>query len=215
MKFRIKHSLIVAATTLAAMGGLTGCATKKAPPPAPAPVATPAPPPVVENKPKFSEAETAVVTAKVQALNRKKRTVTLKFPDGRTTKVTCGPEIRNFDQIQVGDNVTAMFKETVEIAVSSGKDGKPGRATSQSIERAPLGSKPAGTIVGTTEWSGLVQSIDYDTRKVVLQGPNGTKTVTASPSVKRLRDVKPGDLVTVRFTEALAIEVTAPEGKKK
>jgi hypothetical protein len=210
MNFRFNQPLILGSTALLAGTLLFGCASKK---PAPAPVAAA---PVEETRPSMTATESETVTATVQALNRKKRTVTLKFPDGKTTKVTAGPEIRNFDQIQIGDNVTALFKETVEIAVVRGRKGEvPDAGAVTAVERAPLGARPAGAMVRTAEISAIVDSIDYDTRQVVLRGPEGkTTTVTVSPKVKRLKEVKPGDMVVARFTEALALEVTAPTEDK-
>jgi hypothetical protein len=51
-----------------------------------------------------------------------------------------------------------------------------------------------------------VEAIDYDKRTVTLMGPQGNRRmVKVDESVKRLNEVKPGDEVVVRYTEAVAI----------
>jgi hypothetical protein len=67
---------------------------------------------------------------------------------------------------------------------------------------------PAGTVVETKQMTATVETIDYDARTVMLKGPGGeTRTIAVDPGVERLRDVKVGDQVVVRHTEALALVV--------
>src|SRR5437773_2555037 len=49
------------------------------------------------------------ITASVQAIDKANRTVTIKGPRGRVETVTAGPEVKNFDQIKVGDNVVLRY----------------------------------------------------------------------------------------------------------
>jgi hypothetical protein len=156
------------------------------------------------------EGELIVVTAKVKAIDSKTRTVTLKYPDGKEAKIKCGPEVRNFEQIRVGDDVTAEFLESVEIFVTAERTD-PKTGTASTVQRAPLGSKPSITEVQSIQVSAVVESIDQKTRMVKLRGPDGkTKTVKAGKEVQRLNEVDPGDTVVVRYTEAASIKVTSP-----
>lgn len=163
------------------------------------------------DRPGAAEGELVVVTATVKAIDRKKRVVTLQYPDGKEAKIKCGPEVRNFAQIHVGDKVTAEFLDTVELFVTA-PQGTPTANTSQALERAPLGSKPGMVAVETVEVTATVVAIDYTSREVRLIGPEGkTIKVKAGPEVKRLNEVKTGDTVVARLTEAVAIKVTAPK----
>ncbi|MDZ7653936.1 MAG: hypothetical protein U5L03_15955 [Burkholderiaceae bacterium] len=63
-----------------------------------------------------------------------------------------------------------------------------------------------GTIAATVSVSATVTAIDQATREVTLKGPEGREvTVTAGPDVRNLAQVKVGDLVTVRYLEALTL----------
>src|SRR5689334_4725512 len=51
--------------------------------------------------------DAATETATVQSIDKETRTVVLLHGDGTTSDYKCGPGVRNFDQIKVGDQVTA------------------------------------------------------------------------------------------------------------
>jgi hypothetical protein len=162
-----------------------------------------------EDLPGRLEGELVVVTAIVKAIDTKNRVVTLKTPDGKEANVVCGPEVRNFAQIRVGDEVKTAFMETVELFVT-GK-GEPLAERTTDVARAPLGSRPGFAAIDQVEVRASVVSIDYQTREVALKGPEGKVVkVKAGPEVKRLNEVKKGDSVVARLTRAISIEVSKP-----
>jgi hypothetical protein len=67
-------------------------------------------------KPGGVMADTVQVTAKVTAIDSKKRQVTLALPDGTSKKVKAGKQI-NLSAVQVGDNVTVQHTEALAITV--------------------------------------------------------------------------------------------------
>lgn len=75
---------------------------------------------------------------------------------------------------------------------------------------APQPPKPLA-LSETVEASAIVEAIDYSTREVVLRDAQGRQTlVKAGPEVRNLAQVKKGDRVVVRFTEAFAAQVVKP-----
>jgi len=59
-----------------------------------------------------------------------------------------------------------------------------------------------------------VMTVDQKTRMVTLKGQDGkTFDVEAGPAVQHLDQVKPGDVVSVTYTESLAFDVV-PKGEK-
>ncbi len=207
-----KHWSLLGSTALVAASLLLGCshAGKKqtAEPVAAVPQETAAP--AAKDKPGGIEAELVTVTATVKAIDKKNRVVTLKFPDGKQKKVKCGPEVRNFPQIRIGDDVKAQFLESVELVVG-GPGVKPSAERESEVARAPLGKKPGFAAIDAVEVTATVQSIDYQTRDVTLLGPEGKIfKVKAGPEVKRLNDVKQGDTVLARLTKAVSITVSKP-----
>ena len=163
----------------------------------------------VEDRPGGIEGEIIVGTAIVKAIDKKSRVVTLRSPDAKETKVKCGPEIRNFAQIKVGDVVTTKFLETVELFVTG--EEKPSAERTTEVGRAPLGSKPGFSAIDTVEVKASVVAINYQTRDVTLEGPEG-KVIKgkAGAEVKRLNEIKKGETVVARLTRAVSIEVSKP-----
>lgn len=149
-------------------------------------------------------------TATVQSVDADDRTVVLLHSDGSTTSYKCGPEVRNFNQIKVGDQVTATVAESVAIALVKGGAAPAAGATS-AIVRAPLGAKPSGKRVDTMGFTAKIISVDTTNRKVTLQTLNGENQTVEVGSNVDLTQVSTGDDVAVQVTRAFAISVTSPD----
>jgi len=71
-------------------------------------------------------------------------------------------------------------------------------------EKAPQ----KATVSETVKLTATVKSVDYDKRLITLQGQDGKSlTVEASPEVKRLKEIKAGDVVVLDYTQAIAAEL--------
>jgi hypothetical protein len=146
--------------------------------------------------------------AKVTDLDRSSRKITLQDEDGDERSMIAGPEIKNFDQIEIGDTVTADYG--VEIGVFVRAPGEPpSRATASSMETAPKGQKPAATLTEQTEVTATIDDIDYAKRNVKLRNAEGrTRLINVSERVQNLDQFKKGDEIVILHTEVLAISVT-------
>jgi D-lyxose ketol-isomerase len=152
--------------------------------------------------------DTFTVTATVTGIDAAKRDVTLVTPNGHKTTYKAGPEVVNFAQIQVGDQVKATL--TDEVAVYIGKGEPPSDMAAAGVALAPVGAKPGGVMVDTTRVTAKITAVNAKTHKVTFELPDGTtKTVKAGSKVN-LSAVQPGDDVTVQMGEGLAISVQKP-----
>ena len=152
--------------------------------------------------------DTFTATATVTAIDEAKRKVTLVFPDGKKTVYRAGPEVVNFDQIQVGDQVKVVLTE--EAAIFIGRGAPPSATDATAVALAPVGAKPGGVMVETIQLTAKVTAVDAKSQKVTLELPNGTsKKVKVSKKVD-LEALRPGDNVTVQVSEGLAITVEKP-----
>jgi Cu/Ag efflux protein CusF len=71
-------------------------------------------------------------------------------------------------------------------------------------EKAPQ----KATVSETVKMTATVKGVDYDSRLITLQGPEGkAMTVEAGPEVKRLKEIKAGDVVVINYTQAIAAEL--------
>jgi len=212
MRSRTRASLTIG-LALAFTASVAWAQAPTTPPPAAPPAAQP---PAAPDKPSAGApgvvmADVVVINATVEAIDKDKRTVTLKGSGGRTVTLKVGPNAKNFDQIKVGDKVKGKFLDSVALFVR--KAGTPPDAAEmQAVSVAPRGQKPKAMTVDTVEISAKVEKIDYKKRLVTLKGPEGnTRTIKVDPRVKRLAEIKVGDDIVLRHTEALAIEVVTPK----
>jgi hypothetical protein len=149
------------------------------------------------------------LTATVTGIDAANRKVTLVTQNGEKTTVKCGPEVINFDQIRVGDQVKVAVTE--ELAVSMAAEGAAqsdgGTAV---VALAPKGAKPGGVVASTVQVTAKVTAIDRKHRKATLQFPDGTTHTVAVRSDVDLTKRQVGEEVVIRTTETLAISVEKP-----
>jgi translation elongation factor P/translation initiation factor 5A len=153
--------------------------------------------------------ETYQETATVTDVDKATRKVTLVTKDGTMETVKAGPEVANFDQIQVGDQV----KVTVvgQLVVFMRKPGEPsGDGAAAAVALAPLGAKPGAVIANTVEITAKVESIDVKHQKATLLFPDGSSHVFKVRKDVDLTKQSVGAEVVIRVTEALAISVEKP-----
>ena len=161
------------------------------------------------NRPGVVVVDAASITATVEAIDYEQRTIALKGPGGNVLVTKAGPEVRNFKQIKTGDKVTAKYYEATAIYVRK-SDEPPSAEQAKAVQLAPPGERPGAIVVDAVEITARVEDIDYNNRTVTLRGPKqNTATLKVDKDVKRFAEVKKGDEVVVRHTEAVAITVEA------
>jgi hypothetical protein len=105
--------------------------------------------------------------------------------------------------------VTAKYYAATAIYVRK-PDEPPFAEGGSAVQVAAPGQKPGAIAVDTAEMRARVEDIDYKARTVTLRGPQQkTVTLKVDKDVKRFNEVKKGDEIVVRHTEALAINVEA------
>jgi hypothetical protein len=158
-----------------------------------------------QDKPGLVLADVVEAVVSVSAVDRAARTVTLKGPRGNTVTLSVPDEAQNFDQVQVGDMVLVRYLEEMALFVS-GAGGVAGAAQRDMVVLAPKGGTPGGAVASVVEISATVEALSYPERWADLRGPDGrVRRVNVPPSVKRFGDVRVGDVVVVRHTEAVAL----------
>lgn len=160
-------------------------------------------------KPGIVVTDSIVVTASVVAIDYEKRTVTLKGPMGNVVTTKVDDSVKNFNQVKQGDEIIARYLDSIAVFVEK-KQGKPAAGDLGMVEVAAPGQKPAGIVVNTAEVTASVEAIDYKKRAVTLKGPEGkTVTLKVDKKVRKFNNIKKGDEVVVRHTEAVAISVAS------
>ena len=153
--------------------------------------------------------DTYEATATVTGIDAANRKVTLVKPDGEKGTVKCGPEVVNFDQIRIGDQVKATVAE--QLVVYMAKDNPPASAGEAAlVALAPKGAKPGGLMANTVQVIAKVTAIDLKHHKATLKLPDGTSKTFAVRKDVDLTQRQVGEEVVIRCTEAVAITVEKP-----
>jgi hypothetical protein len=156
-------------------------------------------------------AEGVQFQGKFKSIDPKTRQVVIVGPNGNEFKTVLGDEVKNFNQIKVGDIVTLTH---VEILVADIK--KPSkveireRVETEKAVRAKLGDKPAAAIERQVAIVADVTAVDEKKGTLTIRGATRTLEIKVKDP-KVLKGVKVGTQIEAMVTEIIAIEVTAPK----
>ena len=163
---------------------------------------------------KVGEADAIQIQGKVKAINKKTREVTLVGPQGNQLVIPAGEDVKNFDQIRVGDLVTLTYVQALVLELKAVQNnGIRERVESENKVAAKPGEKPAGMIEKTVRIVANVVAVNPKAQTVTLRGPKRTVEVAVKDPAM-LKDVKVGNQVEATFIEAVALVVTADKKAK-
>lgn len=160
--------------------------------------------------PSFSASETVTVTASVVAIDHETRDVTLRDPDGNEFSFVANEEVRNLDQVEAGDIVTAEVFSEVDITVLPGDGKGPAAAEELVAARAEKGAMPGGVIADRRQIIATVEAIDLEAETYTLKGPKGNVRTFQAMNPENLKLGQVGDLVVITQTTAVGIFVERP-----
>lgn len=153
--------------------------------------------------------ETTTITATVTGIDTAKRRVTMVTRKNERFTIKAGPEVVNFDQIRIGDQLNAVLIEEIVIRMA-----KPGEKIHDeaygTMGVAEVGAKPGIKMTDTIQYTGTVTAIDTKKRKATLSFEDGSsKKFTVRPDVD-LGKHKVGERVVFRSTESYAVSLKKP-----
>ena len=161
---------------------------------------------------KASAEQIVDVTAMIVGIDRTTRDITLRGPRGNWVVVTAGPEVKNFDQMNVGDQVHARYSEALVLELKKGNDLAVTRTEEKSAQGAMPGAQPHGIAGRRITVVADVVGVNRATKTVTLKGPQLTVDVKVDDP-DQLRRIKKGDQVYATYTQALAMVVEAAPKK--
>jgi Cu/Ag efflux protein CusF len=158
---------------------------------------------IQEQKP-LSTSESVTAKATVEAIDTTNRIVTLKGPKGNLVMLKADPSIKRFDELKVGDVVTATYTESIAVKVR--KPGEPDPDKNTETVTSGKGVNPGGTVTREQTITVTVEDIDRTAPSVTVKGPEGNVMSFRVRDPKRLEDLKVGDKVDITFTQALLLK---------
>lgn len=161
----------------------------------------------VLDRPSFSASQTITTAALVTAIDRETRVVTLQQDDGEEIVFTASEEVRNLDQVSVGDVLIAEYVETISIEVMANDGMKAAAAGAAAVARSEKGEMPGFAALDTTVVTATVEEINLETNTFKLKEVDGSVHEYAARNPENLKRAKVGDLVVTTVTTAVAMAV--------
>jgi hypothetical protein len=162
---------------------------------------------VVVSEPGKAGAMRAVeVSASVVGIDKATRTLTLKGSKGQVVDLVASAEVKNFDQIQVGDAVVARYVQALTLELKKTK-GVAGATVSEEAAKAKPGERPA--VAGARQVTVIadVVAVDPKASTITVKGPKGNLVTLDVQNPEQFKVVKTGDQIEATYTEALALSV--------
>jgi hypothetical protein len=149
------------------------------------------------------------ITAAITAIDAAKRLITLKGPKGESVTFEASEDVKRFNELKVGDNVTIKYTESLVARIA-----KPGEMSSAAVTGGRSeGAKPGAVARGEATIVVTLMNIDMETPSVTFKTAEGEVRSRHVKDKKNLEGFKVGDKVAVTYTESLAIDVTTPAKK--
>ena len=162
---------------------------------------------VMLDRPSFSASQTITTAALVTAVNKETRVVTLQQDDGEEITFTASDEVRNLDQVSVGDVLVAEYVETISIEVMANEGMEAAAAGAAAMARTEKGEMPGFAAMDATVVTSTVEEINLEKNTFKLKEADGTINEYAARNPDNLRRAKVGDLVVTTVSTAVAIAV--------
>ena len=151
-------------------------------------------------------AETIELAATITAIDAATRAVTLKGAQGKELVITAGPEVKNFAQMKVGDQVKVKYVEALTLELKKGSTAPVARTDTAAAGAAKPGERPAGAVGRQVTVMAEVVALDPAKQVVTLRGPQRTLDLKVADP-EQFKRVAKGDRVEATYTEAMAITV--------
>ncbi len=159
------------------------------------------------DKPAISATQVVLLTAIVEAINHETREVSLRGPEGNTVDIVASEDVRNLDQVSVGDSLNVEYVQSVSIEVVAAVDAEAGLAVIATEALSDEGEMPGVAALEAIVINAVVEEINLEENTFKLRGTDGVVTEFTARDPENLKKAAVGDLVVITMTKAIAITV--------
>jgi hypothetical protein len=202
MKNEIKKGLLVGCAGMGLLAFTLATSPARAAEPSSNPMAPTAGGEVPQ--PKAEKTQIQHESVVVTAVDKSARKLTVKMPSGEKAEIKVSADVKEFDKVKAGDKIDIDYMQSVALGFLP-----PGTKPSLS-EVSASGPGMAGRQISV---SAEVIKVDPATNQVTFKGPKGTHRIVTvqDPDLQaKLPNLKPGQVVVLQYTEAVATAIQLP-----
>ena len=202
MKNHVKQGVFVACAGVGAMALALAASPARAADPSPSTTSTTTTEGMGTGSP--STTTTVHATVVVTSIDKANRKLTFKKSNGEKETIAVAPDVKAFDHLKVGDKIDVDYMESVALQMLP-----PGTKPSASERTARGGDMGMHGGAREVTASAEIISVDAAANKVTFKGPRGVRTVEVQdPALQsKLPSLKPGQVVQLTYTEAMAASI--------
>src|SRR3990170_8836058 len=146
------------------------------------------------------------MTAEIVAIDHDARLITLEDADGESETIFAGPEVKRFDDLNVGDKVTFRYYESIVSQIRKPGESAPAPSGDPTLVRGK-GPKPSATLSQQTTATVTITALDSKAPSMIVETEDGRTMSFKVEDEKNLEGVKVGDRVDITYTAAIMITV--------
>jgi hypothetical protein len=154
-----------------------------------------------------SDSESVTMKASIEAIDKTARSLTLKGPRGNLVTLHATENLKRFDQLKVGDVITATFTLAVAARIR-----KPGEPEPKEVKDAftPFKDKLGGKAYAEQTVTVSVEEIDRSASSVTVKTSDGRVLSFRVKNAANLQNLKIGDQVDITVGLGLLLSVDSP-----
>jgi hypothetical protein len=150
----------------------------------------------------------------VRAIDPAARTLVVEGDEGGATTMRIGGDVRNFDNVRVGDRVRVRYTEAVAQTIAEHPDS----AIRQRIEadaatQAPPGGRPGMRALERVTVVANVVAVDREGGRVTLLGTGREPLQLRVPDERMLSRLDRGDQVVATYMQSAAVSIEPGDGR--
>ena len=160
-----------------------------------------------ERRPMRERWEELTIKAVIEAVDPEKREVLLRGPEGNLMTVTAGENVKRFNEIEVGDMVTAQFWTYLKAEFREPTEAEKAEplVVLAGWGKAPKG-KPPGAVVGETIKAVVsIEIINRPDMFVTVRSPRGHYVSIPVEDNDLITQLNVGEVVVLTYTEAVVL----------
>ena len=203
MKNEIKQGLVFGCTGVGLLAFALAASPARAAEPSSRPMAPD--PSGAMPQPRAEKTDITHASVVVAAIDKSARKLTVKMPNGEKAQIHVSADVKEFDKVKVGDKIDVDYMQSVALGFL------PPGTKPTATEREAAGPGMAGRQMSV---SAEVIKVDAANNQVTFKGPKGTHRIVTvqDPDLQaRLPNLKPGQVIVLQYTEAVATAIEVPE----
>ena len=156
--------------------------------------------------------QTTVATGKVTSINPARRMLTVQGENGGELSLVVGPDVKNFQNVKLGDRVRVQYTEATALALAE----NPGKTDDLGAIRTKIEAQAASQASGTKPSMGVTErtttvanvfEVDRQQGTITLRGTNGVPVEVRVPDKQTLQQIDKNDQVVMSYVEAAAVSI--------